>query len=218
MIIMQTGDAAARRSYLESTGRARVIFSHEGEDFVCIQYHPKGIKGTSLSSTPVSCPSMLISILGGMMPELDSHRASHSNPEPLLDRFSPWHPCGPDYTSYSAGMKRSSHLYLTDAVCRLAPGDKDTEGAAQQWEDLFGVARTGNMLTFLNTRMKFEEGLEGEMEGLKSITIGVKGRERFDCILNRAREEGLCGDGWINMLGVKWYFVLIEEGGNRSML
>jgi hypothetical protein len=47
MIIMQTSDAAERRSYLENQGLAKVIFSHEGDDFVCIQYHPKGIKGAA---------------------------------------------------------------------------------------------------------------------------------------------------------------------------
>jgi hypothetical protein len=46
MIIMQTSDAAARRSHLETQGLARVIFGHEGDDFTCVQYHPKGIKGT----------------------------------------------------------------------------------------------------------------------------------------------------------------------------
>lgn len=45
MIIMQTSDAAGRRSYLESTGLAKVILNHEGDDFVCVQYHPKGVKG-----------------------------------------------------------------------------------------------------------------------------------------------------------------------------
>lgn len=57
MIIMQTSDAVARRSYLETQGLAKVIFSYEGVDFVCIQYHPKGIKGAILEfpspSTPV---------------------------------------------------------------------------------------------------------------------------------------------------------------------
>ena len=52
MIIMQTLDAAVRRSYLESKGLAKVIFSHEGEDFVCVQYHPKGIKG---ANPPCKC-------------------------------------------------------------------------------------------------------------------------------------------------------------------
>ena len=45
MIIMQTADAIARREYLESNKLATPIFSHEGEDSVCVQYHPKGIKG-----------------------------------------------------------------------------------------------------------------------------------------------------------------------------
>jgi hypothetical protein len=45
MIIMQTEDAIARRNYLQSNKLAKVIFTHEGEESVCIQYHPKGIKG-----------------------------------------------------------------------------------------------------------------------------------------------------------------------------
>ena len=45
MIIMQTLNASSRRQYLESNGLAEVIFSHESEESVCIQYHPKGIKG-----------------------------------------------------------------------------------------------------------------------------------------------------------------------------
>lgn len=47
MIIMQTADANARRQYIERNGLAKVIFSHEMEESVCIQYHPKGIKGSS---------------------------------------------------------------------------------------------------------------------------------------------------------------------------
>jgi hypothetical protein len=47
---MQTSNAAAWRSCLESKGLAKVIFSHEGDDFVCVQYHPKGIKGKWPSS------------------------------------------------------------------------------------------------------------------------------------------------------------------------
>jgi hypothetical protein len=49
MIIMQTLDASARRRYIETNKLARVIFAHELEDSVCIQYHPKGIKGRSTS-------------------------------------------------------------------------------------------------------------------------------------------------------------------------
>lgn len=152
------------------------------------------------------------------MPELDSHHPSPSNPAPLTSRFSPWHACGSDYSSYSAGMKRRSHLRLVSAVCRLAPGDVNTEAAARQWEELFGVPREGDQLAFTNMRMKFISGGEGEMEGLESITITVEGEERFNAILDAAREEGLCGDGWINMLSVKWYFVLVGEGGGKSKL
>ncbi len=152
------------------------------------------------------------------MPELDSHRPSPTNPEPLTSRFSPWHACGADYSSYSAGMKRCSHIRLISAVCRLAPGDEDTQAAARQWEELFGVSTEGTELAFTNMRMKFVKGGDGEAEGLESITIAVGGEERFNAILEAAREEGLCGDGWINMLGVKWYFVLVGEGSTKSQL
>jgi len=45
MIIMQTEDAKKRREYIEAKKLAKVIFEHEYTDSVCIQYHPKGIKG-----------------------------------------------------------------------------------------------------------------------------------------------------------------------------
>src|SRR3954451_13823064 len=69
---------------------------------------------------------------GGMMPELDSHTSSRDNPDPLGFRFSPWHAAGADYDSYSAGMKRCSHLHMVGAVCRLALGVTDTIGAARR--------------------------------------------------------------------------------------
>jgi hypothetical protein len=152
------------------------------------------------------------------MPELGSHHPSASNLEPLTPRFSPWYTCGVDYDSYSAGMKRFSHLRFIRAVCRLAPGDEDTEAAARQWEELFGVPRDRDELVFTNMRMKFIRGEKDEVERLHSITIAVEGEERFNAILDRAREEGLCGDGWINMLGVKWYFVLTGQNGGKSKL
>lgn len=152
------------------------------------------------------------------MPELESHRPSPSNPEPLTSRFSPWHACGTDYGSYSAGMRRCSHLQLVSAVCRLAPGDTDTQAAARQWEDLFGVPREQDELAFTNMRMRFTKGEEDKAEGLESITIAVEGEKRFNAMLDAAREEGLCGDGWINMLGIKWYFELVGEGGGKSKL
>lgn len=45
MIIMQTEDALTRRSYIESNKLGKAIFTHELEESVCVQYHPKGIKG-----------------------------------------------------------------------------------------------------------------------------------------------------------------------------
>jgi hypothetical protein len=54
MIIMQTSDAAARRSFIESRGLAKVIYSHEHDDAVCIQYHPKGIPGANPLIHPTS--------------------------------------------------------------------------------------------------------------------------------------------------------------------
>lgn len=47
MIIMQTIDAAARRKAIEANKLAKVIYGHEHDDVVCVQYHPKGIPGKS---------------------------------------------------------------------------------------------------------------------------------------------------------------------------
>jgi hypothetical protein len=49
LIIMQTQDAKKRREYIEERELARVITMHEHDDVVCVQYHPKGIKGASRS-------------------------------------------------------------------------------------------------------------------------------------------------------------------------
>lgn len=46
MVIMQTEDAKKRREHIQANDLAKVIFEHEYEDSVCIQYHPKGFKGT----------------------------------------------------------------------------------------------------------------------------------------------------------------------------
>ncbi|KIX04179.1 uncharacterized protein Z518_07733 [Rhinocladiella mackenziei CBS 650.93] len=198
MIIMQTTDAAARRKYLESNKLAKVIFGYSHGDVECVQYHPKGI-------------------LGGMMPELDSHKPSPSNPTPLESVFSPWHACGPDYDKYSAAMKRCSHLRLLSATCRLAPGRTDTESAAEQWRGYFGVEKHGSELIFTNARLKFVPGVEGLSEGLESITLEVTGKQRFQKMLEIVAREGLCGDGWTNLLGVKWLFVpKDEDGGERE--
>ena len=154
------------------------------------------------------------------MPELDSHKPSPTNPNPLSTRFSPWHACGPlsSYPTYSAIMKRHSDLHLVGVVLRLAPGDSETEAASRQWEGIFGVPRSRDLLAFTNARMGFIRGEEGEREGLVSITIAVEGKERLSGILHRASKAGLCGDGWIDICGVKWYFVEAGQPKERSSL
>ncbi|KEF55193.1 uncharacterized protein A1O9_08847 [Exophiala aquamarina CBS 119918] len=194
---MQTSDAATRKQYIESKNLAKVIFSYSHDDAVCVQYHPRGIPG-------------------GMMPELDSHTPSATNPTPLASPYSPWHACGPDYPHYSSAMKRRSHLRLLGATLRLAPGQSDTEGAARQWQDYFGIGRARSDLVFTNAKLKFVPGVDGLPEGLESITIEVKGKDIFDKMLDIASKEGLCGDGWVNMLGVKWYFILKDEKGGAG--
>lgn len=133
-----------------------------------------------------------------------------------MSTFSPWHACGTDYNAYSEAMKHSSHFRLVETTCRLGLGDTDTEAAAEQWETTFGVSCAQDRLNFTNGVLRFIPAEEGKPEGIESITIAVEGEEVFNDILNKAREEGLCGDGWINMLGVKWYFVLV--GGEDSKL
>lgn len=193
MIIMQHPDAQTRREYIEKQNLAKVIFSHRLERSTMVQYHPKGIKG-------------------GVIPELDSHDATESNPTPLNTRFSPWHACGPDEQSYMEAMKRNSHLSLLGAVCRLAPQDGNGEEAATQWEQIFGIPRSRDLVAFSNARLGFIHGEEGKPDGIVSISIGVNSEEKRDGIFERAGERGLLeNDGssrWVNMLGIKWYFSL----------
>jgi hypothetical protein len=145
------------------------------------------------------------------MPELDSCGPST---RALTTRFSPWHACGSDHAGYSAGMKRSAHLSLEGCVLRLQPGDTDHEGAARQWEETFGVARSRDLLAFTNARMGFIAGRQGQPEGLVSITVGVQGKDKLAAIMERAIEAGACADGRrIHMLGVKWDFTLV---GSRA--
>ena len=47
MVIMQVDDARTRRKHIETNSLAKVIFEHEKGDVVCVQYHPKDIKGAS---------------------------------------------------------------------------------------------------------------------------------------------------------------------------
>lgn len=114
-------------------------------------------------------------------------------------------------------MKRRLNLHLHGVVCRLAPGDVDHEAASREWEDISGIPRSRDLLAFTNSRMGFIRGVEGQLDGLVSITIGVEGRDEFNAILDRAREEGLCGDEWINMLGVRWYFACVDEGAKTKL-
>jgi hypothetical protein len=214
MVIMQTEDAKTRREYLEEEGLAKVIFSHDHGDVVCTQYHPKGIKGASpnsLARPPLTMP-------GGMMPELDSHAPGPNNPTPVKTRLSPWHACGPDYNVYAPGMKRTEHLSLAGCVLRLQPGDADHEAASRQWEELFGVARSRDLLAFTNARLGFVPGREGQHEGLISITVGVNGRHELGAIKERARRAGVCAEGRITMCGIMWNFVLTGHGEDKGKL
>ncbi|OAX81462.1 hypothetical protein ACJ72_04201 [Emergomyces africanus] len=198
MIIMQTMDARKQRSHIESKGLGKVIHLSERADSVCIQYHPKGIRG-------------------GVIPELDSHRATPTNPEPVASRFAPWHACGKDYDSYSRGMKRTADLHLVDVTCRLAPGDGDIDAALKQWEETFGISRGPESLQFTNARMRFLSGMQGQSEGLAGITIAVQGEGRLKGIFDRARELNLpLGDGWVDMLGVRWCFVAPDRGREQA--
>ncbi|KAF2998567.1 hypothetical protein E8E13_005776 [Curvularia kusanoi] len=192
MIIMQTDDAKKRRQYIESRGLARVITAQEHSDTVFVQYHPKGVKG-------------------GMMPELDSHAASPNNPTPLKSRFSLWHACGSDHKTYLSGMKRSAHLSLEGCILRLQPGDHDHEAAARQWENTFGVGRSRDLLAFTNARLGFIAGQEGCSDGLISITVGVRGYDNLDAILQRAKQAGIWNNGGVQMCGVRWNFILTGQ-------
>lgn len=148
------------------------------------------------------------------MPELDSHDITSTNNTPLQSRFSPWHACGQDYESYSAGMKRNGDLSLLGCVLRLAPGDYDAELGSKQWEDLFGIPRSRDLLAFTNARMGFVPGRDGEPEGLVSITVGVTGQRRMEEIFERASKLGLnIEQGGIDMLGVRWFF---SNGGEET--
>jgi hypothetical protein len=58
MIIMQTEDAKKRREYIKSKELAKVIFEHEHDDAMCVQYHPKGIKGRLRYSCLHACTDL----------------------------------------------------------------------------------------------------------------------------------------------------------------
>lgn len=196
MVIMQTDDAKKRREYIESKGLAKVIFGYDHGDTTCVQYHPKRVKG-------------------GVIPELDSHAPSPNNPTPLQSRFSPWHACGSDHKVYYPGMHRSKHLNLAGCVLRLQPGDWEHEGAARQWEEIFGIARSRDLSAFTNARLGFIPGRAGLPEGLVSISVGVDGKDKLDGIRQRASKVGALRGGHIEMCGVKWFFSLTGHGESK---
>jgi hypothetical protein len=214
MIIMQTEDARKRREYIESKGLAKVVWGYDHGDVVCVQYHPKGIMGKHALVILKVHSEVLTVVAGGMMPELDSHAPTPDNPNPLQSRFSPWHACGSDHKVYVPGMKRTSHLSLEGCVLRLAPDQNKWghEAAARQWEEIFGVGRSRDLVAFTNARLGFARGEEGKPEGLVSITVGVNGKDKLKGIWERAAKLGLTEDRWINMCGVRWYLVLTGYG------
>jgi hypothetical protein len=216
MIIMQTEDANKRREYIEGTGLAKAIFRHDHDDVTCVQYHPKGIKGRLVAHDIGSAAPLTIQ--GGVIPELDSHTPGPNNPTPLKSRFSPWHACGSDPKVYYPGMKRSAHLTLEGCVLRLQPGDVDHEAAARQWEEMYGVARSRDLLAFTNARLGFVSGREGQPEGLVSVTIGVNGRDRLDAIVERAKEAGVFVNERVEMCGIQWNLVLKGHGDVKGRL
>jgi hypothetical protein len=54
MIIMQTEDARKRRDNIISNGLGKVIMEYDHGDTVCVQYHPKGVKGTEMATNSKS--------------------------------------------------------------------------------------------------------------------------------------------------------------------
>ncbi|KAH7397799.1 hypothetical protein BKA64DRAFT_708478 [Cadophora sp. MPI-SDFR-AT-0126] len=201
MIIMQTHTPSSltRLQHIQTHNLAKPIFAHSTPESDLVQYHPKGIPG-------------------GMMPELDSHHPDPEHPDPLGERFSPWHAAGPKerYGVYRDGMRRCGDLWLVSVVLRLKAGDGDVQGAARKWEEVFGVAmgEKGDDLGFTNAKLRFCEGEEGKSEGLVEVGIAVEGIERRDGILEKARKEELHVDGEIvSMLGVRWRFTIRDVDG-----
>lgn len=152
------------------------------------------------------------------MPELDSHCPDSKQPDPLSERFSPWHAAGPKerYAVYREEMKRAGALRLVEVVLRSKAEDQDVKGAARKWEEIFGVRRgeKGNELEFTNAKLRFCEGVMGRSEGLVEVGIAVEGREKRNKILERARMEGLRVEGEVvEMLGVRWKFTMYGVWG-----
>lgn len=201
MLIMQCRSARQRlmhlrNHFLRDTKRDQVIFQHHDEKYSCIQYHPRIVPG-------------------GVIPELDSQVLSISLTGSDFETASKhewvWHACGPNPGDYLWKMRKHDDLVLKGVTVRLDPNDDDVEGAAGRWETMFGVRAEKADLLYTNAKVTFVKGRRDMYEGIESVTVGVKGREKFMGILGRAAERHLCGDGWIDMVGVKWYFELLSE-------
>src|ERR1700742_813292 len=119
------------------------------------------------------------------MPELDSIKPTDDWPTPLATEISPYPSLGPNSRAplYLAAMRHASYLRLVGVILRLEPDDDDTEGAARQWEETFGIVRRKDLLCFTNARMGFVAGLKGQPDGIHSITIAVEGKERLERML-----------------------------------
>jgi hypothetical protein len=199
MLIMQSASAAARRKTIEQRG-GKVIYVHETPGVsACIQYHPKTVPGS-------------------VIPELDAQEPTPDFPDPVWAPFSPWHAIDLPVEKYLPAMKRAADIQISNVQCRLEPGDVNVGNAAKQWRGVFGTPTSGDRVVFTNAQLSFLPGKEGKRPGLERITIAVRGRKRFDGILDAAREEGLCGDGWINMCGVEWVFEYLGEPVERSKI
>ncbi|KAF2674494.1 hypothetical protein BT63DRAFT_419784 [Microthyrium microscopicum] len=194
MLILQTRDALKRRKAIEAAELGRILWTNgDKETSFASQYDPRVVKGN-------------------VMPELDTMWPSKEFPEMLDTAVSPWHGFPGDFGVYSKEMRRTAHMKIAKVTFRLKEGDDDILGAVKGWRDIFGVPLVGTTSVFTNATMEFLPGEKGRREGLESVTITVEGKKDFEGILKRASEEGLCGDGWINLCGVKWYFVYAGEG------
>ncbi|KAH7346614.1 hypothetical protein BKA65DRAFT_595091 [Rhexocercosporidium sp. MPI-PUGE-AT-0058] len=205
MLIMQTHHPSAlkRLANIKAHHLAQPIFTHSTPESDMVQYHPKGIPG-------------------GVIPELDSHREHPEHPDPLRERFSPWHAAGPGerYAVYREGMRRAGGLWLVSVMVRLKDGDGGVEGAARRWEDVFGVQRGegSGEVVFTNAKMQFLRGEQGRKDGLVEVGIAVEGRGMRDGILARAREEGLGVEGdVVDMLGISWRFMVRDPNEEERM-
>ena len=113
-------------------------------------------------------------------------------------------------------MERNAHISLLGVVCRLKENDGNGEEAATQWEQIFGVPRSRDLLQFTNARVGFIHGEPGKREGIVSIGIGCSDVQVRDAIFRRAKDRGVLitdGDGpWVSLFGIRWHFSLTGNG------